>query len=317
VSLRYFSLPDPDGQIADFRDYHERVGRALVQVFALSHRIAFGVRPDDRPLATVADLRAIRSDVLNAQDDAAPDLAQVGIEAAGMWAWFRYLIAPESDTIVKPNDLADDAPGRWVTQILPIGADCGTHRYIAHLDYLSAQVSNKTLVVRARNKTPAVFICFAGDLPSELGQTKAQHRIETRYTIKIISANFHGGVQAKFQSPLEIERASDPGAQRIAGDLRRVLTMGYQLQQSQQMPANLKPWQGCLGVETIKLGGLRQTGQWDAERMVLFEMDITVIGNVGTSNTPCEILDPWQMWVQLQDQQGNPAAAMGPFQVQE
>ncbi len=316
MSRVYFNTQEPDGRRADFRDYHERVGRALIQVFALAHRVAFGVRPDDAPLLTVEDLRQIRSDVLNAQDDACPDLAKVGPGAGGMWAWFRYLIAPESETCVRPADLAADAPGRWIAQVLPIGADCGSNRYIASMEYLSSRVDNKNLLKRSRGKTPAVFISFAGDEPTEEGQTKAQHRIDTDYTIRIVCANFHAGVQARFQSPLEIERKSDPGAHRIAGDLRRLLTMGYQLQQSQQMPADIKPWMGCLGVETIRLGGLREVAQWDAERLVVFEMSIKVIGYVETSNTPCEILDPWQMWCQLQDDQGNPAAAMPPFQVQ-
>lgn len=326
-AAQVFSLPQPDGLRADFRDYHERVGRALVQVLALSHRLCletWSPAPPEQPssdplpeypLASAEDLRRIRSAVLNAQDDACNDLAKVGSGAGDVWAWYRYLIADESDTVTRPHDVPADCPGRWVKQLLPIGADCGSVRYLAHVDYLSTRVGTKQLWTRCRGKTPALFISWVGDEVEEWGQTKAQHRVVLNYQLRVISANWHGGVQARFESPLEIERRSDPGAHRIIGDIRRVLTMGYQLQNTDGRTPPARPWRKCLGIETIKLGGSREIAQFDAERWTVFETTVRVIGYVETSNTPCEILDPFQMWVELQDAQGNPAAAMQPFQV--
>ena len=88
-----YSYPAPTGDYADIRDFHERVGRAIMQVLALSHRIAITSRPDGEPLSTLDDLRQIRDTVADAQDDAAPLLAQVGLQSGNIWAWFRYLIA--------------------------------------------------------------------------------------------------------------------------------------------------------------------------------------------------------------------------------
>jgi hypothetical protein len=329
VILTALSLPDPDGVYPDFRDYHERLGRALVQVIALSHRLAISTySPDlsrdnpppggplvEYPLATEADLRKIRSSVLNSQDDACPDLAQVGATAGNVWAWFRFLNVAEDADHIRPDDVAPGDPGMWVRQILPIGADCGTHRYIASIAYVSPRIQGKMLIERCRGKFPAVFISLASDDVTECGQTKAQHRIDTTYTIRILSANWRGGVMSRFEPPPAVERTSDPGAHRILGDIRRVLTMGYQLQQSNQMPPYPPAWKGCLGVETVRLQGMRESAEWDAERLVMLETSVRIIGYVCTSNTPCEIIDPWQMWIQLQDAMGNNAADEPPFQV--
>lgn len=299
-----YSLPDPTGRTSDLRDVHERIGRALCQVVALSHRIAFEVVPDGddstRPLLTLDDLRQIRPDVLDAQDDAAPCLAKVGPQLSNVWAWFRYLVAPESDTCARPAALGPDEPGRWLLQTLPNGADCGTHRYLAHVEYLADQVDNKELVNRCRNKTPAVFISLTNDDLEVHSQTNAYHKVSATYRLRVMSANFHGGVQARFQSPLPIERQSDPGTQRIIGDLRRAFIFNDELMH-------------CPGVVHVALQGMRPTYERSAERIVVDAFQIKVIAYTYTSNAPCEVVAPWVMWVQLQDEAGE--AAGPPFEV--
>lgn len=294
IPANHYSYPEPTGEYPDIRDWHERVGRALVQVLALSHRIVIASRPDGDPIRTLDDLRQVRDAVADAQDDAAPLLAQVGPQAGNIWAWFRFLIAEESDRIVKPAGLSDQDPGRWVLQTLPIGADCGTHRYLAHVEYVSDQVTNRELINRCRGKTPALLVSLLGDDLEEVSQTMAYHKVVANYRIRALSANWHGGVQARFQSPLQVERESDPGTQRVLGDARRALIHDNLLQ-------------SCLGVEKITLGGMRPTYERGAERMVCDEMRLRIIGYVYSPNAPCEVVAPWRMWLQLQDELGQNA----------
>ncbi len=289
-----YSYPAPTGDYADIRDFHERVGRAIMQVLALSHRIAITSRPDGEPLSTLDDLRQIRDTVADAQDDAAPLLAQVGLQSGNIWAWFRYLIAEESERCVRPNGLAADEPGRWLLQALPIGADCGTIRYLAHVEYCADQVSNRELINRCRGKTPALFVSCLGDELEEHSQTMAYHKVVANYRLRAVSANWHGGVQARFQSPLQIERDSDPGTQRILGDCRRALIHDNTLMQ-------------CLGVEKTTLGSMRPVYERGAERIVCDAVQLRVIGYVMSPNAPCEVVAPWQMWLQLQDANGRDA----------
>lgn len=288
------SYPDPTGEYADIRDFHERVGRALVQVLALSHRIVLSSRPDGEPLRTLDDLRQIRQDVLDVSDDAAPVLAQVGPQAGNIWAWFRYMIAEESNRVVRPHGIAEEDPGRWVLQVLPIGADCGTHRYLAHVEYCSDQLDTEDLINRCRGKTPALFVSLQGDDLDEVSQTYAYHKVDVNYRIRVLSANWHGGVQARFKSPLKIEHESDPGTQRIIGDARRALIHDNTLMK-------------CLGVEKVTLGGMRALYERGAERMICDSIQVRVIGYCYSPNAPCEIVAPWRMWVQLQDELGKDA----------
>lgn len=310
ATLPDYSYVDPNDVVPDIRDFHERVGRALLQVCKLSYGLAFSTwvdksdpsNPVEHPLNDITDLRRIRSAVLNTQDDASPDLAQVGTQASGIWGWFRYLNVPESSTVVRPLDVARADPGRWVLQTLPIGADCGTHRYLAHCEYLADQVDNRRLTVPDRNKTPALFVSLQSDELEEHSQTLAFHRYVATYRLRVMSANFHGGVQARFQSPDPVDLASDPGTQRILGDLRRALVHDNTLQRT-------------LGVTKVSLGGLRPLYERSRERTLVDSITVRVIGYVNTPNAPCEVVAPWRMWLQVQDQLG--AAAGPPNQVND
>lgn len=288
----------PAGEYPDFRDIHERVGRALVHVLALSHRIAFKERPDGQPLHTADDLRQIRPEVLDVNDDAAPELAQVGAQDVNIWAWFRFLIAPESPTCTKPSGVADADPGRWVLQVLPEAAACATHRYFAHVEFCSAQVDNHQLGNRCRQKTPALFISPMGDDEEEAGQTMAHHRMVIRYRLRFMSANWGGGVSARMTPPLnekdDGKPAADPGTMRMIGDTRRLLVSANTLDD-------------VSGVVKVSLGSFAPTFEKSAERIIVDALDLRVICYVHTPNTPCEIVSPWVMWLQLQDQLGRKA----------
>jgi hypothetical protein len=290
--LLNLALQNPTGTYPDLRDYHERVGRALVQVLALSHRSAVTCLADGSPIESLADLRRIDSAVLDVNDDAAPALVQVGKQAGNIWAWFRYLNTEESATVLRPDDVQPGDPGRLVKQVLPIGADCGSNRYYAHVEYAADQLSTNKLIDRARGKTPALFVSLIGDDPTaQESQTYAYHKISAEYRLRVVSANFHGGVQARFQSPVPEERANDPGTQRMIGDIRQALIYDNRLMR-------------CLGVAKTSILPMRTMEERDAERYIFDQCSVRVIGYTLTPNTPCEIVSPWKMWVQLQDAAG-------------
>ncbi len=283
--------PDPASPFCDIRDIHERAGRAIMQLVALSHRIAFTTRPDGQPLATMGDLRLIRPDVLDVTDDAAPCLANIG-GIAPIWAWYRFLNEDETPTQVRPDGVPAGDPGMWVLQKLPMPASCGTIRYLAHVEFCAAQVSNKDLWTRCRGKTPALFVSPMGDDGCvEKSQTKAFHKLELRYQIRVISANWRGGVTARMTPPIKDAEYGDPGTFRQIGDLRRLLIHD---------PLVL----ATVGVETTSLGAFRPLLEKSAERVIVDSTELKMIAYTHTPNTPCDIVSPWRMWVQLQDELG-------------
>lgn len=286
-----FALPNPSGAYADLRDFHERAGRALVQVIALAHRMAFR-SVNGQPIETIADLKALPSKLLDTNDDAAPDLARVGQQDGNLWAWYRYSRQDESDTCARPNDVDVTEPGRWVKQRLPIGVGCGSVRYLAHVEYCANQLTDAMLIDRCRGKFPALFVALAGDdISQHETHTYRYHRIEANYRIRVFSANWHGGTQARFGGPNDAGQDGDPGTHRILGDVRQVLIYDNKLMQ-------------CPGVVRTQLGALTTISQRDAERLILDACNVKIAGYTETPNTPCEVIYPWQFWVQLQDAGG-------------
>lgn len=295
---------EPSGQICDIRNVHEQVGRAMMQVIALSHRIAFTTWMDgagvSHPIESVADLRRIRQDVLDVTDDAAPCLARVGSQDAEIWAWYRFLNEPESGNRIRPDDVAAGEPGMWVRQHLPEVAACSTTRYLAHVEFCAAQVTAKGLWNRCRGKTPAVFISPIGDDIDENSQVRAFHRLQLRYQIRAMSANWRAGVTARMTPPIKDYEIGDPGTLRTLGDVRRLFIHDNTLERT-------------IGVEQVSLGSLRSTHERGAERIIIDSIDVRAIAYTNTPNTPCDIVTPWSMWVQLQDEIGRNAGQ--PFQI--
>lgn len=282
----------PEGSYCDIRDVHEKVGRALVQIIALTHRAPMREVFEGVPIETLADLASIRQEVLDVTDDAAPVLARVG-STLNLWAWFRFL---GGDVGVRPDDVAPEDPGRWVEQALPDVARCSSTRYLAHVEYLADQVSPQMLWDRCRGQTPALFVSPTEDAIEEHSQTGAVHRIALGYRIRVLSANWRGGVTARFTAPLG-ENIEDPGTQRILGDVRRILIHDWTVLQT-------------LGVVKPILGPMRPERETGAERTILDSMTVHVIAYTYTPNTPCEVVDGWRMWLQLQDLLGRNAGPL-------
>jgi len=279
------------GTELDFRTCDEVVGRALCMHAALTHQVC--AEPDDEDHFTLATLAAFRSDAMDTGDDAAPALAKVGASPDGIWAWQRFSTQAAGDRVVRPDDVAADAPGRWVKQYLPRTARCGaTHRYYQHVEFCDSRLTTKQLIDRCRGKMPALFVSFMGDRPEERGQTMAHQRVEADYQFRVLSANYRGGVTGRFASPIADEEAVNPGMGRMVGDLRFLLI------EENRLP-------GTPGVLKTKLGAHRPLGELSAERVICDALDVTCILDVYVPPLPCDLIKPWEIWVQLQDSLGN------------
>lgn len=277
----------PADSYLDIREAHEKIGRALVQLIALAHQTPLGQLADGSPISSAENLASVSDGILDTNEDAAPVLARIG-PTLNLWAWFRFSTQEEGPRCIRPASVAPGDPGRWIEQSIPDAARCDVNRYLAHVEYCADQVPNKTLIDRCRGKFPALFVSPVGDSPEEHSQTLAFHRLRIEYRIRVLSANWRGGVAARFTAPLATEAAEDPGTQRILGDVRRLLIHDLTLLRT-------------LGVTKPILGPMRTALELDAERVLLDAMTVSVIAYTHTPNDPCELATSWRMWLQLQD----------------
>ncbi len=286
-------LPAP-GTNPDFRNIDELTGRALLMHLALAYRVCS--QPDGATYyADEAALRAQRSDVFDTDEDAAPALAQVGAMGRGqIWAWFRFSTEAEGPGVLRPDDVAADAPGRWHRQTLPCVAACGTARYYQHVELVDSRLTLKQLWSRCRGKTPALFISYMGSDAEETSQTLAFYHMRLDYQVRVLSANFRGGVAARWSPARQAEAQSDPGASRMIGDVQDYIVKDNRLG-------------GTLGIKKIKIGQHRPLGMLSVERVVCDALALQMVCSVWTPSMPCELVAPWLIWMQLQDELGRAA----------
>lgn len=287
-----WTMPRP-GAFLDFRTLPETLARAWVHQFALAYSTTIDF--DD-----LAALRAQRSEVLDTSDDAVPILAKVGTGFGVIWAFYRYSMAAEGDDCVRPDDVAAADPGRWVKQSLPHVVRCGTRRYYQHIEVCDARTpvfsgdaKTTTLWTRCRGKTPALFISFEGDEPEEVSQTQAFHRVEVRYKLRVLSANWRGGVEAQMTPGRAEDQDADPGTFRCIGDLRDLIIKDNRLW----------PQLGTALLRT-RVGAHRPVFDRGPNRILCDSLEMTCIASAWTPNTHCEIVSPFRIWLKLQDELG-------------
>lgn len=282
--------PAAPGTYLDHRTADEVVGRALVHNLALVHGFV-------KQCADVAELRGLRGEQQDANDQAAPTLAAVG---STIYAWYRFSEAADDGlSIVTPNDTQGN-PGRWIKQVLPEPARCGRARYYLHIEMCDNRLTTKQLWARCNGQTPALFISFVGSEPQEASQTRAFYNFNLQYRLRVISANWRGGVQARFTSAAkdtqgQPESQSDPGASRLIGDLRHYFVEDNRLSQP------------LLGINHVLLGRHVPLDSMDREGVLVDALNITVHAAVWTPNESCQYVDPAHLWLQLQDALGRGA----------
>lgn len=274
------------GSYLSFHQAQERMGRALMMHLWLAYGYPL------QGISTIADLKAVRDEVLNPTDYAAPNLARIGTPLE-IWAWDRFLIEEESPTCVRPDSVAADKPGRWLRQNLSIFTACGTARYLNHIEYCDPALGSDLakLLERSRAKAPAVFIMPGEDDPEEASQTKAEYRVWMSYKVVVLTENWRGGVTARFEPPLSMDTSTGPGVDAVCGDIRTYCVSNPTLEHTR-------------GLLTIALGRSRPERQRGVERLTVRSLDLRMRVNVTVPNVPCELLSPSAIWVQLQDELG-------------
>lgn len=291
MTLPFDAIPAP-GTYPDFPAFDELGGRAIMLHLALAFRVL--VRPADGEFfADEATLRASRSDVYDTNEDAAPALVQVGA-SRNIWAWFRFADVPETASVLRPDDVLPGDPGRWIRQVLPPVAACGTTRYYQHVELIDARTKTKDLWSACRGQTPALFVSFVGSDTDEASQTRAFYRVNAEYQIRVLSSNYRGGVAARYTPPTASEKAADPGVSRMIGDVRDYFIKDRTLSRT-------------ASVLTVKLGRHQTLDGLTRERVVCDGLTVNLIGAVYTPALSCEVQNPWRIWMQLQDALGRNA----------
>lgn len=262
--------------ILRFQDMDEVVGRALVQRLSLMFR---------RPLtfASLADLAAARSDTRDVNDDAAPDLAEVGGSA---YAWYRFSAEPDDGArVIRPADVALEQPGRWVRQVRTDVQAQSTRRYLVHVEFCDDRRSTKDLINDCRGKTPALYISPAGDLPQERSQTQAYHQVQLYYRLRVLTMDARAGTTARFSGE-PADPSAAPGVSFVIGEVRSYLIGDNRL--------------GLLPVLRITIGAHRPESAVGGERVLCDTLLITAHVSVDSPNDPVERRAPWQLWQELQ-----------------
>lgn len=272
-------LPDPSTYL-DIRNLEEVIGRALLFHFALTFQ-------KRTPYGSIKELRAQASRYQDDHGTGAPNLAEIGPN--NVFAWYRFdTRADDGKTIIKPDDVPQTDAGRWVQQKLPHYARCGAPKFFEWIEYTDARLSLEEMWNRARSQAPALFISSLGDDLINASQTRAYHFYEARYRLRVLSANFRGGVAARFGSPVSDEKEQDPGTAKLLGWLRWYLIGENKLGKT-------------FGVSEVELRGRTPDMSRAVERIVSDYIEIVVRGSVHTPNEPCDIISPTEIWVQMQN----------------
>ncbi len=263
----------------DIRNLQEVVGRVLLYHFSL----AFQARTS---YESFADLRAQASRYQDDHGTGAPNLAQIGKDT---YAWYRFdERTDDGSNVIKPNDLQPSESGRWIKQKLPHYVECGTPKYFAWIEYTDLRLSIEEMWNRGRGQGPCLFISCLGDELTNVSQTRAYHFYELRYRLRVLSANFRGGVAARFGSPESKEQELDPGAAELLGWLR-----WYLISENKLGPT--------VGMSEVELKSYTPDLSESAERIISDYIEILVRGSVYTPNEPCDFITPSALWMKLQE----------------
>lgn len=291
------------GSYLDPREAVEYWGRTLIQHLALAHKVR-------EVYESIAALCARESGTLDRSGQPAPELAFVP-SMRRTWAWLRFSeLAPTANgSVLRPDDLDPDKPGRWVEQVLPhYVAGSNLAQYLRHVEFVDHRIpvfgkpKEANLWDRCRGKTPALFVSCLQDESENTTQTFAYAWFSATYRLRVISANWRGATAAEWGSPVSEEEAAEPGTARIIGDLRWYLTAENTLGHAR-------------GLNEVQHGRRVPDNNVHENRMVSDYMDITLVGSVYVPSEPYDYQDPWRIWVQVQDELGR--QAVPPFEVRE
>lgn len=173
-------------------------------------------------VANVAALAAMQPSVLS--DHA---LAYV-TASAKVFEWLQTATATANGTSIVATT-AQPSRGRWVAVVTSWtygagGVNLATKAsgYLLTCDaYSDAGDADQLIDVTLAN-VPAVLVTFEGSSPSSLSNLPGTYyRDDLSFSVIVLTSNLSGGVTATQGSPIADDA---PGAYRVIGDLRRILT---------------------------------------------------------------------------------------------
>lgn len=221
---------------------------------------------------TRANLTALAAmDVLVLNDGA---LVYVTSESAA-YEWLTFSVsAVSSPTVIAPaSPPAGKTNGRWHKVITDWtygagGTNLGqkTTGYLKAVEAYSVDEGPDAAIERVFGKTPSILVQFTGDAPvSDSGLRGTFYKTTLNFQLLIITANLRGRVNATQGPPVQLtdEAASDPGAYRIIGHLRRLL-------------CGVSGIFGVAGVERIEIGPTSLAFEDYDQRLYVWTMGVTM-----------------------------------------
>lgn len=192
-----------------------------------------------------------------------------------VYEWLAYsTTAPSS-----PNVIAASSPptgktnGRWHKVVTDWtygagGTNLGqkTTGYLKAVEAYSVDEGPDAAIEQVFGKTPSILVQFTGDVPvSDSGLRGAFYKTTLNFQLLIITANLRGRVTATQGPPTQLadEAASDPGAYRIIGHLRRLL-------------CGVSGIFGVAGVERIEIGPTSLAFEDYDQRLYVWTMGVTM-----------------------------------------
>jgi len=219
---------------------------------------------------TRADLTALAAmDVLVLNDGA---LVYVTSEGA-IYEWLAFSVsAVSSPTVIAPTSPpAGKTNGRWHKVITDWtygagGTNLGakTSGYLKAVEAYSVDEGPDAAIERVFGKTPSVLVQFTGDAPiADSGLRGTFYKNTLNFQLLIITANLRGRVTATQGPPTQLtdEAATDPGAYRIIGALRRLL-------------CGVAGTFGVAGVERIEIGPTSLAFEDYDQRLYVWTMNV-------------------------------------------
>lgn len=227
-------------------------------------RLGLGYRYPTK--ATTSELAALNIAVL-------PDGALCRVTGSGLYEWLTTSTATAdgSNVIASTAQPTGKTNGRWVKVSTDwtwgIGgqnlADKTTGYLRAVEPYVSDDADEEALT-RVFGNLPAVCVGFTGDDPQSVDmQPGTFYRDELTFNIAILTKNFRPSPAATQGSPFSAEAASDPGAYRIIGDLRKLF-----------MSNAAEP--GIAGVERLVIGRAELAFESEDRRVYGWSFDLNV-----------------------------------------
>ena len=201
-----------------------------------------------------------------------------------LWRFDRYSTAAASSTVIVPDDAP--AAGRW----LKVGARSWTG-YLQAVELYEGQPTVEQLLARYGARKPSVVIVWdTAENKSRSLVPGAFYDYKPEFQLWALCTNMRGEQQASIGSAISAEAALESSANRIIGDLKRLLA-GNDL--------------ALDGVQWVELGRESRVFTSQEDRVIIYQLRVVVLANVHNyeaepDDVPFPLDDPGGFQVQRQ-----------------